>query len=263
MIWLELATIGVAAGFLAGYLGIGGGLVVVPALTWLLSRDAATAEHAVHLAVATSLSTMLVTSLSSILAHHRRGAIHWPVAAELIPGLLVGAVAGAAIADKLSTAALGAVFGIFALLIGLHLLVGGSPSAHARQAGRLANGIAGAVFGTISSVIGIGGGSMTVPWFLWHGIPARNAVATGAACGYPIAIAGSLSFIWLGQGEVAGAPAWGYVHLPAFAGIAAFSVAAAPLGAAMVHRSPPALVRRVFGAFLLIVAGRMLAGFLG
>jgi len=260
VIWVEFALTGLVAGFLAGYLGIGGGLVLVPVLTWLLSRDPATAAYAVHMAVATSLSTMLLTSLSSILAHQRRGAILWPTVWQLVPGLLAGAVLGAAMADALSKTALAAVFGVFALVVGLHLLLGGKPSAHRDLPGRGRNSVAGAIIGAISSLVGIGGGSMTVPWLLWHGARAQNAVATAAACGYPIALGGTLAFIWLGGDRVSGKFDLGYVHLPAFAGIALFSMLAAPLGAAAVHRSSPEAVRRVFGVFLLLVAARMLVG---
>jgi uncharacterized membrane protein YfcA len=237
--------------------------VLVPALTWLLSRDPATADHAVHMAVATSLSTMLVTSLSSIVAHHRRGAVSWETTRQLAPTLLAGAALGTWIADQLSSPALGAVFGCFALLVGLHLLAGREPGEHLHPPDRLRNGLAGLVIGSISSLVGIGGGSMTVPWLLWHGTRAQNAVATAAACGYPIALAGTAGFVWLGRGEVSAGPVLGYVYLPAFAGIAVFSMLAAPLGAAAVHRSPPALVRRVFGVFLLLVALRMLTGWAG
>jgi uncharacterized membrane protein YfcA len=262
LIWLEFALTGIVAGFLAGYLGIGGGLVLVPALTWLLGRDPVTSGHAVHMAVATSLSTMLVTSLSSILAHHRKRAIRWPVVWQFTPTLLLGAVGGALVADRLSSPALGSVFGVFALVVGVYLLAGHQPSAHRGPPGPRRNGAAGLVIGAISSLVGIGGGSMTVPWLLWHGFRAQRAVATAAACGYPIALAGTAGFVWLGADAVPGHSALGYVYLPAFVGISLFSMLAAPLGAAAVHRSPPAMVRRVFGLFLLLVAARMLAGWL-
>lgn len=263
MIWIELALTGLTAGFLAGYLGIGGGLVLVPALTFLLSRDPATSAYAIHMAVATSLSTMLLTSLSSIRSHHRRGAVRWNLAWQLAPGLLAGAVLGALIADQISGNALAAVFGVFALLVGGHMIAGRAPVEHDRPAGVLANTGAGVVFGAISSLVGIGGGSMTVPWFLWHGVRAQQAVATAAACGYPIAVAGTLSFAWLGRDANLPGSTLGYIYLPAFAGIAAFSVLAAPLGAAAVHRSSPVLVRRVFGGFLLLLSVRMLSGWPG
>jgi len=260
LIWIEFALTGIVAGFLAGYLGIGGGLILVPALTWLLGRDPATAGYAVHMAVATSLSTMLVTSLSSILAHQRRQAILWPVVWQLTPTLLAGAAGGALIADRLSSPALGSVFGCFALVVGAYLLAGRQPAGHRGPPGRYRNGAAGLVIGTISSLVGIGGGSMTVPWLLWHGSRAQLAVATAAACGYPIALAGTASFIWLGGDVGSGRAALGYVYLPAFVGISIFSMLAAPLGAAAVHRSPPDMVRRIFGVFMLLVAARMMAG---
>lgn len=257
MIWIDYALIGLLAGFAAGYLGIGGGLILVPALTFLFSRDSATAAHAVHMAVATSLSTMLVTSLSSIFAHHRHRAIDWPLTRQLAPGLLAGAVSGAIVADWLSTRALAAVFGVYAFIAGLQLIAGSEPRGEKPLPGRSGKGLVGLVIGAISSVVGIGGGSMTVPYLLWHGTRAQNAVATAAACGYPIALAGTAAFIWLGRELDRDAFSLGYVHLYAFAGIVLFSVVAAPLGAAAVHRSPPGMVRRIFGAFLLVVAIRM------
>ena len=123
MIWIEYAFTGLFAGFLAGYLGIGGGLVLVPVLSWLFSRDPATAGMAVQMAVATSLATMLFTSMSSLLAHHRRGAIAWPLVRQMIPGLLAGALLGTIIADRIGDIALGNVFGIFALLVSLQMLL--------------------------------------------------------------------------------------------------------------------------------------------
>jgi len=258
--YLEFAVIGIIAGYLAGFLGIGGGFVVVPALTFLFLRDAATAPLAIHMAVATSLATMLVTSLSSILAHQRRGAIRWPLVRSLAGGLIVGAVLGALIADALAGEALVRVFGLFAVLAGLQLIVARNPEGERPLPGQPGISLVGTVIGAISSLIGIGGGALTGPWQLWHGIRAQNAVATSAACGYPIAIAGTLSFIALGWRDGLTGHLLGYVHLPAFAGIALTSALAAPLGAATVHRLPPKLVRRLFGIFLVLVGARMLSG---
>ena len=258
--FLEFAVIGVLAGYLAGFLGIGGGFVVVPALTLLFLRNPETAPWAIHMAVATSLATMLVTSLSSIIAHHRRGAIRWPLVRSLAGGLVVGAIVGALIADALHGDALVRVFGAFAILAGLQLILGRRPEGEKPLPGQPALSVTGIVIGAISSLIGIGGGALTGPWQMWHGIRAQNAVATSAACGYPIAVAGTVAFVLLGwQDDLAGG-ALGYVHLPAFAGIAVTSALAAPLGAATVHRLPPQLVRRLFGGFLVLVGVRMLIG---
>jgi hypothetical protein len=258
---LAYLLIGLLAGYLAGFLGIGGGFVVVPALTWLFLQNTDLAPFAVHMAVATSLGTMLVTSFSSILAHHRRRAIRWTLVRALAPGLVIGAVLGALLADRLDGEALVRVVGMFAILAGLQLVLGRKPTGEKELPGQPAVSLVGVMIGGISSLIGIGGGALTGPWQMWHGIRAQNAVATSAACGYPIAIAGSLAFVVLGLNSGLPAGALGYVHLPAFAGIAVASALAAPLGAATVHRLPPATVRRLFGVFLLLVGLRMMAGF--
>lgn len=257
MIWVEFALTGVFAGFLAGYLGIGGGLVLVPALSWIFSRDPATAGIAVQMAVATSLATMLFSSLSSVLAHQRRNAILWPIVKLLLPGLLVGALIATVIADRISSASLGQVFGVFALLVSLQLFRSSAQAGHRPLPERLQGSATGLAIGSVSGLLGIGGGSMTVPWLLWHGLPTRNAIATAAACGYPIAVAGTLGFVLLGDGT-AGTATLGYVNLQALLGVAVFSVLGAPLGVAAVHRSKPLLARRVFAVFLLLVALKML-----
>ena len=259
--WIEFALIGALAGYLAGFLGIGGGFVVVPALTFLFLQDTSTAHWAIHMAIATSLGTMLVTSLSSIIAHQRKGAIRWPLVKSLAVGLMIGAVLGAVIVDYLPGEQLMRVFGVFAILAGLQLVLGRQPEGEKPLPGQPAVSLVGLVIGALSSIAGIGGGALTGPWQMWHGIRAQNAVATSAACGYPIAVAGSFSLVWLGMGGDLPEGALGYVHLPALAGIAVTSAIAAPLGAATVHRLPPKLVRRIFGGFLILVGLRMLAGF--
>jgi len=258
--YFEFALIGILAGYLAGFLGIGGGFVVVPALTYLFMQDSSTAPWAIHMAVATSLGTMLVTSLSSIIAHQRKGAIRWPLVRSLAAGLMLGAVLGAAVADKLQGEALVRVFGLFAGLAGLQLLLGRHVERERPLPGQPGASIAGLIIGAISSLIGIGGGALTGPWQLWHGVRVQNAVATSAACGYPIAIAGSFAFVLFGLGSDLPDGALGYIHLPAFFGIAVTSAIAAPFGVATVHRLQPGLVKKAFGVFLILVGLRMLAG---
>lgn len=261
MLLIEFLAIGLLAGYLAGFLGIGGGFVVVPALTFIFLQDPATAPWAIHMAVGTSLATMLITSLSSIAAHHSKRAIRWPLVRSLAPGLLIGAVLGAFVADYLEPEILVRVVGVFAMLAGLQLLLGRKPAGEKPLPGQPAVSGVGLVIGSVSSLIGIGGGALMGPWQLWHGVKAQNAVATSAACGYPIAVAGTLSFLLLGLGGGTPPGALGYIHLPAFAGIALASALSAPLGAATVHRLPALTVRRVFGGFLVLVGLRMLAGF--
>lgn len=257
MIWVEFALTGLFAGFMAGYLGIGGGVVLVPVMSWIFSRDPSTADIAVQMAVATSLATMLFSSLSSVIAHQRKGAILWPIVMRLLPGLLLGALVGALIADSVSSDMLGRVFGIFLLTIGIQMLRGGRKQADSHLPGALAIAAVGAGIGSISSLFGVGGGSMTVPWLTWHGQQICNAVATAAACGYPIAMAGTLAFVVLG-GDSPGVSTLGYINLQALAGIAVFSVIGAPLGVAAIHKSKPQVAKRVFAIFLLFGAARML-----
>ena len=249
---------GLFAGFLAGYLGIGGGLVLVPVLSWLFSQDPTTADMAVQMAVATSLATMLFTSMSSLLSHHRRGAILWSLVRQMLPGLLAGALLGSVIADRIGNNALGYVFGLFALVVGVQMLRGSGQPGNRSLPGRSAVAGTGLGVGTLSSMLGIGGGSMTVPWLLWHGQQVQKSIATAAACGYPIAVAGTVGFVLLGEGQ-SSVPALGYVHLQALAGVALFSVFGAPVGVAAVHRSSPLLAKRFFAVFLLVVAVKMLS----
>jgi len=257
MIWIEFALSGLFAGFLAGYLGIGGGLVLVPVLSWIFSRDPATADIAVQMAVATSLATMLFTSLSSLLAHHRRGAILWTLVRQMLPGLVLGALLGSLIADGIGNVALGQAFGGFAFFVAVQMLRGSGQAGNRSLPGPLNAATTGFGIGTLSSLLGIGGGSMTVPWLLWHGQRVQNAVATAAACGYPIAVAGTIGFVMLGEQQSA-TPSFGYVNLQALAGVSVFSVLGAPLGVAAIHRSTPLLAKRVFAVFLFIVAFKML-----
>ncbi len=259
--WIEFGLIGLLAGYLAGFLGIGGGFVVVPALTFLFLKDPITAPWAIHMAVATSLAIMLVTSLSSLLAHHRKRAVHWPLVRSMAVGLMAGAILGAAIADFLPGEILIRIFGLLAILAGLQLILGRHRDGEIPLPGQPAASAAGSFIGCISALIGIGGGAITVPWLLWHGVNPPRAVATSAACGYPIAIAGSLSFVVLGLGGGLPDATLGYVHLGAFAGIALLGALAAPLGAATVHRLPPGAVRRVFGLFLSFIGTYMLISF--
>jgi uncharacterized membrane protein YfcA len=258
---IELALVGIAAGYFAGFLGIGGGFVVVPSLTYLFLQNPATSPWAIHMAVATSLATMLVTSLSSIIAHHRKGAICWALVRSLTPGLVAGAVLGAMVADRLNGEVLVRVVGICAILAGLQLLLARKPAGEKPLPGQPAASAVGVIIGGISSLIGIGGGALTGPWQMWHGVRPQNAVASSAACGYPIAIAGTMAFVVFGFGGDLPSGALGYVHVPAFLGIALTSAIAAPFGVATVHRISPGSVKRVFGVFLMLVGLRMLAGF--
>lgn len=249
---LLFMLLGALAGFLAGLLGIGGGLVIVPVLAWLLSDSVP--EHAMHLAVGTSLGSIVLTSVSSLLAHHRHGAVVWPVVAQLAPGLVLGALVGALLASRLSGLVLTIVFGCFCLLAGLAMIRAADRIAGRGLPGPAAILAGGAGIGMLSALVGIGGGTLTVPWLLWRGTDIRRAVATAAACGLPIAVAAVVGYVaagWSRSGLPVGAA--GFVYLPALVGISVASVLTAPWGARVAHRAPRRRLQRVFAGFLLVL----------
>ncbi len=253
--------VGAFAGLIAGLLGVGGGLIIVPVLVFVFQGQSVAAEVMVHLAIGTSLATIVVTSISSMRAHHRHGAVKWPVFRQLVPGIVVGALAGAAIAGLLPTKVLRTWFGIFELLVAVQIGFNFGVAPHRRLPGAAGMHLAGGIIGAVSSVVGIGGGTLTVPFLTWCNISIRQAVATSSACGLPIAIAGAIGFIATGWSE-AGLPEWssGYVYWPAFAGVAAASLLFAPLGAKLTHTLPVNVLRRFFAVFLAVLGVRMLIG---
>lgn len=258
---LAYAGLGALAGTTAGLLGVGGGIIVVPGLAFLLSEGPIPAERLMQVAVGTSLATIVATSLSSIRAHHRRGAVRWDIVRRLVPGIVVGAVGGALLADALPTRALAVIFGVFLVAVAARLALPGQPAPHRDLPGSGGLGAWGAGIGAVSSLLGIGGGTMTVPLLTWCNVALRTAVATSAACGLPIAVAGAAGFAaagWSTPGLPPGAT--GYVYWPAFAALAPATVLFAPLGARLAHTVPQGALRRVFALFVFAVGLRMLAG---
>jgi len=252
---------GAVAGVAAGLLGIGGGLVIVPALVLLFTGQQFAAGTLMHFAVGTSLATIVPTSIASLLAHQRRGSVHWAAVRGLTPGILAGALAGAWLAQQVSSAGLGVLFGVFEVLVALQLLAGTRPAAHRalpRTAGMTA---AGGVIGMLSALLGIGGGTLTVPFLLWHRVDIRMAVGTAAACGLPIAVAGAAGFAV--AGTAAAPPAGfssGFIYWPAVLGVTLASVLLAPAGAWLAHYLPRQVLQRVFALVLLLVGLKMISG---
>lgn len=250
---------GAGAGLLAGLLGVGGGLIIVPILLVLFAHLGYPAQWLTQLAVGTSLATIVATGISSTLAHHRQGAVDWLLLQRWWIGICLGAVAGAYLATCIDSEWLKKIIGGFALLVSAQLFWQWRPAG----AGVLANGfklnaIAG-VIGGVSSLIGIGGGSLTVPYLLWAQYPVRRAIATSAACGVPIGLAGACAFVWMGwQAPNLPAHSWGFVVWPAALVLALSSTVTAQWGAKLAHQLPVLLLKRIFAGVLCIVGVRLL-----
>ncbi len=251
--------LGAVAGLTAGLFGVGGGLVIVPTLLWVFSSQGIDQSIVMHLAVGTSLATIIVTSLSSMYAHNKRKAIQWPLFFQLAPGIVLGAWLGAAVADLLSTIWLQRVFAIFTMLVALHLALDMDFGKQNSLPGKIGMGLAGTIIGMISSIVGIGGGSMTVPFLHWNGLDIRHAVATSSACGLPIALAGTIGFIVAGWDEVAlPAGSSGYVYWSAMPWIVVATFVMAPVGASLAHSLPTRILRRLFAMLMFVVGIKLI-----
>lgn len=254
-------AIGAATGVLAGLLGVGGGVIVVPALAWLFPLQGVTETVTTHLAIGTSLATIIVTSISSARAHHQRGAVLWPVFWWLAPGIVVGALLGSKVACALCSDTLRIVFGVFELLVAAQMGFGVKPAPHRGLPGTPGMLTAGGVIGSVAAIVGTGGASLTVPFLTWCNTSIHKAVATSAACGLPIAVTGAIGFVFNGWHHP-DLPAWsgGYVYGPAMLGIAAASMLSAPLGARLAYSLPTATLQKAFAGFLVIIGIKMLMG---
>lgn len=261
---IAFLALGAIAGVLAGLLGVGGGLVLVAALAWLLPTLGIPQEAAMHAALASSLASIVLTASASARAHARRGSVLWPTVAWMVPGLLIGGWLGSGIAVRVDDDALRYIVAGYCFLAAMQLLLGrarngGDGDAVAPPRG-LAMSIAGTVIGAVSAVVGIGGGSMTVPLLVWRGIAPVRAVGTSSACGIAIGLASAVGYALHAPPGALPEHAIGYVYLPAAAGVAVASVLAAPYGTRLAHRLPGHTLKRVFAGFLAVVGTSLLLG---
>lgn len=252
-----LLSIGLGAGVLAGLLGIGGGLVIVPALTLVLTRQGYPADVAVPVAVATSLATMLMTAASAVWFHYRRGAVDPATVLRLGLGVALGAAAGAAIATAIDGETLARIFAAIAAVIGLRMILATSTRPVETTPRPRAWWLLGPLIGAASALVGIGGGTFNVPYLARNGYSMVAAVANASACGWPIALAGALTFALIPVASTSPAHSLGHVWLPGALVIGLGGLIAAPLGVALAHRLPAVPLRRLFGLALLAVAVRM------
>jgi uncharacterized membrane protein YfcA len=257
---LELAVLGLATGYVAGLLGIGGGMLLGPFITIIMSARGVPADLAVKMAIATSMATIIFTSISSVRAHHKRGGVQWHIVKGLAPGIVIGSMVGSiGIFSVLKGTTLALLFAGFISFSATQMFLDKKPRP-GRNMPRLAGQLgAGAVIGLVSGLVGAGGGFISVPFMVAHNVAIIHAVATSAALGFPIALANAAGYAFGGQG-VNGLPAWsfGYIWLPALGVIACCSVLTAPLGAQMAHRMPVARLKRTFAIVLYGLAAYML-----
>jgi len=257
---VELLALGVAAGFLAGLLGIGGGMLLVPFLTLILSARGVEPALAVKMAVATSMATILFTSLSSLRAHHRLGSARWDLVRGLAPGIVIGGlVGGAGVFALLKGQGLALFFAGFVGFSALQMLRERAPGAHRQMPGLVGQLAVGGAIGLISGLLGAGGAFLSVPFMVWCNVPMRQAVGTSAALGFPIAVSNVAGYLWAGRDLAPPLPgALGYLYLPALAVIATASVLLAPWGARTAHRIDVRMLRRIFAGLLMALAASML-----
>jgi uncharacterized protein len=257
--WWAYLAIGVAVGFLAGLFGIGGGMVMVPMLVFVFTAKGFPAEHLMHISLATSMATIVFTSLSSVRAHHRHDAVDWPVARAMAPGIVAGALAATLVTGFVPTRPLAVFFAVFMLYASLQMFFEMKPKPSRQLPGAAGLFAVGAGIGALSSVLAAGGAFLSIPFLVRCNVSLKRAIGTAAANGFPIAVAGTIGYILNGL-RTSGLPdgSLGYVYLPALAIVVAASMPMAPLGAKLAHRLPVKRLRIVLALMLLAIAVRML-----
>ena len=257
--YLAYLTLGALTGFLAGLFGVGGGLVLVPVLLMLFDAQHFAAEHTLHLALGTSMATIIFTSLSSLRKHNQHGAVNWQVVRRITPGILFGTALGALLASSIPARGLGIFFTLFVYFVAAQILLGKNPHPSRQLPGAAGMTLAGTFTGWISSLVSIGGGALIVPFLIWCNVPLHHAIGTASAIGFPIAIGGTLGYIAVGAHiETLPELHLGYVYLPALFWVSLASVLTAPLGAKTVHRIQMELLRKLFAVLLIVLATKLL-----
>jgi uncharacterized protein len=259
-VWLMYVALGGFAGILAGLLGVGGGLVIVPVLTFIFTAQHLAEGHILHLALGTSLASIMFTSISSLRAHHTRGAVDWTVVRRICGGIMAGTFAGTWVAAQLSTRFLKVFFVVFLYYVATQMLLNIKPKPHRQLPGWAGMTGVGGLIGGVSSLVGIGGGTMSVPFLVWCNTAIHRAIGTSAAIGFPIALAGALGYVVNGLSVPLPPYSLGFVYLPALGGIALASIVTAPLGARLAHSLPIDKLKRIFALLLVVMGTKMLLG---
>jgi len=257
-------ALGAFVGFFAGLLGIGGGGIMVPVLTTFFAAQGFAADHLVHVALGTSMAGIVITSISSLRAHHAHGAVRWDIVKGVAPGVLAGTFAGTFIASRVPTAPLAVFFACFTAYVSVQMILNVKPKPSRELPGAAGLIGVGGFIGGISSLVAIGGGSLSVPFMTWCNVKVQHAIGTSAAIGLPIAVAGALGYLINGWGT-GGLPEWsfGFVYVPALVLISLVSTFTAPVGAKLAHRLPVATLKKIFAGVLMALSLKMLHTVLG
>lgn len=265
-ILLYLAA-GTVAGLLAGLFGIGGGMIIVPALIYIFKAQGIPVDALTHVGIGTSLSTIIVTSISSLRAHNSKGAVNWSVWKRMAPGLIIGSLMGAGVASFIQGDSLQSIIGVGAFLVGLKMLFMKNKSLEENDLSKLPSPIGqtglGGFIGVVSAIFGIGGGTLTVPILSHCGLKFQQAVGTSAACGLPIAASGAIGFLVFGQflspsvKETLPSGVFGFVHVYAFVCVSFASFFTARIGAKLAHKLPAATLKKTFAVLLLVVGVKL------
>ena len=241
--------------------GIGGGIIVVPSLVLVFTALQFNHNTLTHIAVGTSLATIMVTGSAAAWAHHRHQAVLWPLVWRLLPSIVVGAVIGAVFADSLSSDRLRQLFGLLQIILAIKLFLNLSPERSDFTPHKFEMPIVGTIIGSLASCFGIGGGALTGPYLILRGQTVVQSVATASAVGVPIAITGTIGFIFTGL-DAHDLPTWnsGYVYWPAFFSISAATLVFAPIGTRLAHRLDPVVLKKSFALLLMVIGVKMLLG---
>lgn len=258
---LIFPVLGVVAGIIAGLLGLGGGIVIVPVLIATFTYLQYSPDVLTHMAVGTSLATIVITSFGSVRQHHRNGAVRWDILRSFAVGLVLGALLGSVFADRVDGRVLQQLFGAFSIIVAVQMFIGFKPNATRElPTGTGLFGV-GTLFGSIASIFGIGGGSLTVPFLTWCNVKMQHAVGTSSAAGMPIALAGAVGFMIQGWKHPQLPPfSLGYINLVALFGIGITSVIFSQVGARWAHRLPAATLKRYFSFVLVVVGIKLIMG---
>ncbi len=262
--WLIYLLTGAFVGFFAGLLGIGGGLIIVPVLISLFTAQDFPADRIIHLALGTTMATIIFTSAASVRTHHRHRAVDWQIVKNITPGIFVGTFGGAALASSMTGQVLSIIFVIFIVYAATQMLMQFRPSPLFQLPGKIGMFLVGGIIGILSSLVAIGGGLLSVPFLTLCNVKLQHAIGTAAAIGFPIALAGTAGYVANGlmQSETLPDHSLGYVYLPALIWLVSASMLTAPLGARLTHSTKTAILRTVFVVLLYSLAIRMLLSLL-